>query len=106
MKLIRVTSDPYPELQQPQEIRNAYIGLCLTPTLVFPPGSGGHYPQGVYLVPLNHVLNKIELHNLELYNFWEDHWGWGKVNNKMLGNSLLIPFSFDCCFECSTEAIQ
>lgn len=104
--LIRVISDPQPQAQEPEFVKEAYIGLCLSPSKAIPPGNRERFPQGFYLVPIGNFLKQMKAHNPEAYSWHSGQWGELTEALEETNYRIQLVFPADCCFECDNEAIQ
>jgi hypothetical protein len=94
---IIVVRDPYPAYDEPQYLKEAYIGLRFVPTLIFEPGWDKKYPEGAYMVSVVDVLRVMETHSPEAFSFLAARWRMVHLVSKDQGPGFLLPFSFNCC---------
>ena len=98
MSQIVVYRDPQPDIKKPSFVKEAYVGLILTPVFAAQPGECGPFPQGVHMVPLGELLRALCLVNDRSYRWHVARWG--KIENTTKSYNdvgILLPFPFDCC---------
>ena len=80
----------------PDDIRDAYIGLRLIAEEVFEPGHKP-YPDGAYMVPLEEMLGAMESHNRLACEYLRDKYQMVVEVVDDLGAYILLPFSLNSC---------
>jgi hypothetical protein len=97
MGKIRITRYPTPTADIPQFVKDAYVGLVLTPVITIRPGQSELYPEGAYWFEIKEILRSMATHDMRAYNYLAAAWGELTKLEVVPGYGPQITFPFDCC---------
>ena len=94
----RVVSIPWPETQEPDFVKEAYVGLILESWAIMDYPNKEGEPFDVYMVHLPNLLRAMAAHDYRAYQYLVAQWGdIQKIVEPATTHPISLPFPVYCC---------
>lgn len=95
MTRMRLVADPFPDIKEPEYVKDAYIGLPLAPFISFSPQEHDSIPRGGHLVQLSHFMEQLKGFCPDSLTWHLAKWNLTEEDIRQVGEHILIEFPFD-----------